>query len=167
MTKTQIRILKSHYGPRWHLYRHNLKNKNKKLLLGEKFIINNVLPGPVFAHQCLGEIYQGILDVHTNYHTPVSTILLINNVEFKYKTVYELVSMIADYKKYLIPNGRIIVTLNIVFLKYDRLNISVISLCNQLIESFIKQKLFCNRHFVNIKNGDGLGHILLSLNYYD
>jgi hypothetical protein len=167
MTKTQIRILKSHYGSRWHLYRHNRKNKEKKLLLGEKFIINNVLPGPVLAHQCLGEIYQGILDVHTDFCAPVSTVLLINNVEFKYKTVDELVSLIADYKKYLKSEGRIIVTLDITCLRYDRLNISLTSLCNQLIESFIRQKFSCNKHLVDTKNVNGLGHLLLSLTHHD
>ena len=168
MNKTQIRILKSHYGPRWHLYRHNYKNKDKKLFLEEKFIISNTLPGLVFAHQCLGEIYQGILDVHTHYQTSVSTVLLINNVEFKYKTVNELVSIVADYKKCLVPNGRIIVTLSMAFLKYDRLNISVDSLCNQLIESFNEQKLSCHKHYINIKNTatSGVGQIFLSLDHY-
>lgn len=167
MTKTQIRILKLHYGPRWHLYRHNSKNANKKLLLEEKFIINNTLPGPVFAYQCLGEIYQGILDVHTHYQAPVSTVLLINNIEFKYKTIDELVPMIADYKKYLRPNGRIIVALDIRYLKYDRLNMSVDSLCDCAIDSFEELQLVCHQHYVNIKNSTyGMGHIFLSLDHY-
>jgi hypothetical protein len=167
MTKTQIRLLKSHYGPRWHLYRHNSKHANKKLLLEEKFIINNALPGPVFAHQCLGEIYQGILDVHTHGHTPVSTVLLINNIEFKYKTIDELVPMVADYKKYLVLNGRIIVTLDLTYLKYDRLNTSIDSLRDCTINSFKKQQLVCGQHYVNIKNStQGLGHIFLSLDHH-
>ena len=168
MTKTQIRILKSHYGTRWELYRYNSKNKDKKLLLEEKFIISNSLPGPVFAHQCLGEIYQDILDVHTHYHAPVPTVLLVNNVEFKYKTIDELVLMVADYKKYLVPAGRIIVTLSVTYLKYDRLNISVVSLCNHLIEAFKKQNLVCHKHYVNIKNTaiSGVGQLFLSLDHY-
>tara|TARA_R110000868_G_scaffold408966_1_gene693531 strand:- start:827 stop:1333 length:507 start_codon:yes stop_codon:yes gene_type:complete len=167
MTKAQVRILKSHYGPRWHLYRYNSKNTNKKLLLEEKFIINNTLPGPVFAHKCLGEIYQGILDVHTQYYAPVPTVLLINNVEFKYKTIDELITMIADYKKYLVPNGRIIVTFSLSCIKYDRLNISVDSLCDWAINLFKKQQLACHKHYVNIKNSThGIGQIFLSLDYH-
>jgi hypothetical protein len=167
MTKTQIRQLKSHYGSRWRVYRHNQKHHDKKLFLEEKFVVDNVLPGPVLAKDCLGEIYQHVLNVQTQCQGLTKTILLINNPEFKYKTVNELVDIVCANKKDIDRPGRIIVTFSLFFVIYDRLNNSVETLVEQLVEQFKTKDLVCHKKYVNTSLANGVGQIFLSLDCHD
>lgn len=167
MNKTQIRQLKSHYGARWRVYRHNQKHSVKQLLLEEKFVVDNVLPGPVFAKNCLGEIYQHVLDIQTQYQCPTNTVLLINNLEFKYKTVNELVDIVCDNKQHVVNAGRIIVTFSLFFIIYDRLNEPVDNLIDQFVRKFKTRNLVCHKKYANTLLDNGVGQIFLSLDRCD
>lgn len=119
MKKHQARELKSHFGARWAELRHLHKTGEHVLCYENKYILNHVLPGPVLALDCLGELYQGILDIDTQPKRSYETLLLINNIQFKYLTVAELADTIAQYRHMA---RRIIVNFNFNFLIYDRLS---------------------------------------------
>jgi hypothetical protein len=124
MLKEQIRTLKSHYLARWAVMRHNQKNKNKVLLLEDQFVIKNLLSGTTLCYNCLGEAYQGIIDLGSN--KKYNNLVLINNLEFKYKTVDQInlwLQELAD--DWLLPGGRIIFSVEHKFLIYNRIEISV------------------------------------------
>jgi hypothetical protein len=160
MNKTSIRALKSHYGVRWTELRHYQKTNNHVLCLENQFIIKETLPGPVLAIDCLGEVYQGILDVDTRPTRQYNTLLLINNIEFKYCTVESLVELIKHYSN-SIP--RVIVNFSFSFLIYNRLSVApgtvIDQIENQLADQFcIRKKLL----LTSIANY-GFGHAFLSL----
>jgi GMP synthase PP-ATPase subunit len=160
MTKHNIRTLKSHYGVRWAELRHFQKTKEHVLCLENKFIINEALPGPVLGIDCLGEVYQGILDIDTVASRKYNTLLLINNVEFKYSTVDELASVIKKYS-----NGipRVIVNFSIAFLIYDRLALSPKTVLNQIEQQLQDEYQVKNRLLFNRINNYGFGNAFLSL----
>ena len=138
MTKDRVRLLKSHYGVRWTAFRHNRKNPNKILPIEEKVVTNNVLPGRVLAHNCLGEMYQDLFDVVT-VPEACSTVILINPLEFKYQTPQQIVDQLSCYRAYLLPNGRIIANVDTKFLIYHRLCLSRQTLCNKFKQMIAAQ----------------------------
>jgi len=134
MTKTQIRTLKSHYLSRWAVMRHNQKHDQKVLLITDQFVLKNLLPGSTLCYDCLGEMYQGIIpNLSTTTNTKIyNNLVLINNIEFKYKTL----DQIAEYinlltKAVLNPGGRVILSFEHRFLNYNRVAISNSSLISQ------------------------------------
>jgi len=160
MNKADIRALKSHYGVRWAELRHYQKTNEHVLCLENQFIIKEALPGPVLAIDCLGEVYQGILDVDIVPTRQYNTLLLINNIEFKYRTVESLVDLIKQYS-----NGipRVIVNFSFSFLIYNRLSVTpdtvITQIEKQLADQYrIRKKLL----FTGITNY-GFGHAFLSL----
>lgn len=163
MTKTHIRNLKSHYLARWTVMRHNQKNKNKILLLEDQFVLKNLLPGATLCYNCLGEIYEGIIDQSSSkkYHN----LVLINNLEFKYKTVSEINAWLFQLAKNLLePGGQIILSIEHRFLIYDRVNISV----NTLLSSwFDNSKNFTILKFINLlgKTNPGYGDYFFCVRY--
>jgi len=166
MNKTEIRILKSHYGARWTEFRYNRKHTDKILCLENRFILSEIVNEPVLALNCLGENFKDIIDIHivpADYK--YQTLLLINNVEFKYKTVDQLVNLIVKYSSmHLAPNGRIIVNINMMFLIFDRLEFSLHSILDQIIQQLNNHKFKINKRLLLTKNINfGFGNIFLSL----
>jgi hypothetical protein len=160
MNKTSIRALKSHYGVRWAELRHHQKTNDHVLCLENQFIIKEALPGPVLAIDCLGEVYRGILDVDIAPTRQYNTLLLINNIEFKYCTVEKLVELIKRYS-----NGipRVIVNFSFSFLIYNRILVTPDTVMDQIETQLADQ--YCVRKkllFTNITN-HGFGHAFLSL----
>jgi hypothetical protein len=137
MKRHQVRQLKSHFGARWAELRHLHKTGKHVLCYQNKYILNHVLPGPVLALDCLGELYQGILDIDTEPKRDYETLLLINNIQFKYLTVEQLANTITQYQKMA---KRIIVNFNFHFLIYDRLSTVPTNIADQL-------KKLLHKHF--------------------
>ena len=160
MNKALIRALKSHYGVRWAELRHYQKTNDHVLCLENQFIIKEALPGPVLAIDCLGEVYRGILDVDIAPTRQYNTLLLINNIEFKYCTVKSLVELIKQYS-----NGipRVIVNFSFSFLIYNRMSVTPGTVMGQIETQLADQ--YCVRKkllFPSIIN-HGFGHAFLSL----
>ena len=160
MNKPSIRALKSHYGVRWTELRHYQKTNDHVLCLENQFIIKESLPGPVLAINCLGEVYRGILDVDITPTRQYNTLLLINNIEFKYRTVESLVDLIKQYS-----NGipRVIVNFSFSFLIYNRLSVTpgtvIAQIENQLADQYhIRKKLL-----ITSSTNYGFGNTFLSL----
>jgi len=160
MSKNQIRQLKSHFGVRWAELRYWQKTSQHRLCLENKFILSQVLAGPVVAPDCLGEVYQGLIDVDTSVKRSYNTVLLINNMAFKYKTIEQLAKLILSFKS---VGKRIIVNFNFNFLIYDRLKYTPAQLLEQL------EQLLCCDFTVNKKillhkiTNHGFGNVFLSL----
>lgn len=151
MNKSQTRLLKSHYLARWAVLRHNHKNANKVLLVHDQFVLKNLLPGSTLCYNCLGDMYQGIVpDLHTNAGQQHNNLVLINNVEFKYKNVDELAEYVCDLaQKHLLPKGRVILSIEHRFLIYDRVAVSV----QTMLLRFVKQM----KNFVPVASINLLG----------
>jgi hypothetical protein len=107
--------------------RHNQKKSNKILLIADKFVLNNIKPGTTLCFNCLGDMYFDIIEnVHVSPHGLYDNLVLINNVEFKYKTVDELCGYINQLaSKSLAPSGRIVFSFEHKYLIYDRMSQSV------------------------------------------
>ena len=163
MTKHQIRYLKSHYLARWAVMRHNQKNTNKIILLEDQFVLKNLMPGTTLFHDCLGEIYKGMVD--TQASPRYNNLVLINNLEFKYKTVEEINHRIQTLaQQLLVPNGRIIFSIEHKFLHYNRITTSVDDL---LVNWFANFKKFKMIKFLNLlgKANPGYGTYFFCVDY--
>lgn len=163
MNKFQIRKLKSHYGVRWTAFKYNRKHQQKILPSEEKFVLDNVLPGKVVAYDCLGELYQNILDVSVDLQL-CNTIVLINPIRFKYKNTQQLCKEIVSFGKYLLPGGRIIANIDLKSLIYPRLYISIPTLCDQIKEICRSAGFDSNYSLIPLdKSNHGYGQIYLIL----
>jgi hypothetical protein len=121
-------MLKSHYQSRWALLRHNQKNIQKILLLDDQIVLKNLLSGDTLCYNCLGDIYNGIvanlsLDIADKKY---QNVVLINNTEFKYKTLDQIAEYITDLaNRALLPNGRLIISFQHQFLIYNRVELGI------------------------------------------
>jgi hypothetical protein len=140
MNKSKIRELKSHYQERWAVLRHNQKNQQKILLTSDLFVIKNLLPGSTLCYNCLGDVYQTIIpNLSTAIDGKYNNLVLINNVEFKYKTLDEISKYIEKLSdQVLLSNGRVILSFEHRFLIYDRVGLSVQSLFSNWLKSLQK-----------------------------
>lgn len=138
MTKLEIRSLKSHYLARWAVMRHNQKNSKKIVLLEDQFVLKNLSQGSTICYNCLGEMYQDIIEnLSVTPTAKYNNLVLINNVEFKYKTVDEINQWVLDLAtQVLVPGGRIIMSINHKFLVYNRIEISTDTLVQTWTKNF-------------------------------
>ena len=167
MTKTQIRMLKSHYLSRWAVLRHNQKNNQKILLLTDQFVLKNLLPGNTLCHNCLGEVYQNIIpNLSTSADSKTyNNLVFLNNIEFKYKTIDQIGEYISLLSKnVLLPGGRVILSFEHRFLIYDRVHISNSSLISQWIQRFPELKLHTMINLLG-KSQPGYGDYFFCLTY--
>jgi hypothetical protein len=135
------------------------------LFIEEKFVISNVVPGTVLAVNSLGELYQDILPVVTSTTQPVSNVLFMSPPEFRYTTLNQILDHIDAAVTYLEPNGRLIVNINLFYLIYDRLNVSLDSYCNQLLSKILKMGFTLHSKWLNRDVvTDGYGHLYLCFN---
>jgi hypothetical protein len=160
MTKNQVRQLKSHFGIRWAEFRHWQKTKQHCLCLENKFILSATLPGPVLALDCLGEVYQGIIDIDTDNVRNYNTMLLVNNMVFKYKTVEQLADLILQCK---LVAHRLIVNFNSALLIYDRLALTPAQVVDQLEHRVDKDFVTHKKIVLNTIPNHGFGNVFLSL----
>jgi hypothetical protein len=136
MNKKEIRRLKTHYGARWVIMRHNQKNSNKILLVIDNFVLKNLIKGSTLCYNCLGNVYNDIIpQLHTEHDDiTYNNLVLINNIEFKYKTIDEISDNVSFLsKKFLKPGGRLIFSIDHRFLIYNRVEQSV----NSMLDSFV------------------------------
>jgi len=166
MRKTQIRVLKSHYLARWAVLRHNQKHSQKLLLIQDQFVLKNLLPGDTLCYNCLGEMYKTIIpNLSTTADKKYNNLVLINNIEFKYKTPDQLKVLLEELsEKLLLPNSRIILSFEHKFLIYDRIGISVNSLINNWLAELKKFKLVSKILLLG-KSQPGYGDYFFCLDY--
>jgi hypothetical protein len=170
MNKTQIRVLKTHYGCRWSELKHNKKNKQQVLLLENLFFLSNLKPGKTIAYNCLGEIYKSThnFDVTINDELTYQNLILMNNLEFKYKTPTQLFELIDNYSKAANVKGRICVNLNSAYVLYDRLNYTLNDLVNEFVKSFATKKYVLVKKLTTTKiKNYGYGNIFLILDNHE
>jgi hypothetical protein len=137
--------------------RHNQKNSNKILLVADKFVLKNLTPGPTLCFNCLGDMYSEIIEnMHVIPEDVYNNLVLINNVEFKYKTVDELCDYITQVAaQYLATTGRIIFSFEHKYLMYDRVDVSVNSM---LLSIANKLPHFRQLNFVNLLGKSPAGY---------
>lgn len=143
--------------------RHNQKNQKKILVLEDQFVLKNLISGSTLCYNCLGEIYQGMIDL-----SPIekySNLVLINNIEFINLTVDQTNSWIQDLAdRFLKPGGRIIISLEHKFIIYNRVEISVNTLVSTWFKNSNRLKLI---KFLNLlgKTNPGYGDYFFCIDY--
>lgn len=168
MTKVFVRMLKSHYLSRWAVLRHNQKRREKILLFADQFILKNLLPGNTLVHDCLGDMYKDIianLSLKPEPGVKYQNLVLVNNIEFKYKTTDQLSEYIENLAaQTLTEQGRIILSFEHRFLIYNRIEVSVDSMLNDLLLSFKRSKL---KQIINLigRSPPGYGDYFICLDY--
>ena len=167
MYKIHIRKLKNHYLERWAVLRHNQKNAQKILLIQDHFVIKNLLPGDTLCYNCLGELYQNIIsNLSTTADKKYNNLVLINNVEFKYKTLDKLTEYLVELSdRLLLPKGRLIVSFEHKFLIYDRVGTSVESLFDNWSKNLQKFNLISKILLLG-KSQPGYGDYFFCLEYH-
>lgn len=127
MQKQLIREIKSHYGYRWNLLKHNRRQSNHKLItLHDKVIINSITSGPTLIMDVIGLQYQDLISSLSIHNDAVKekykNILLINNIVFKYKTLDSIANYVLGITdQFLDKSGVVIVGFNYQFIKFNRL----------------------------------------------
>ena len=143
--------------------RHNQKNHNKILLLEDQFILKNLIPGATICHNCLVQMYLDVVELTAS--SKCNNLVLINNLEFKYKTVDQINSWVLELaEQVLLPGGRIILSVSHQFLIYNRVGISVDTLTKTWFDNF---KKFKSIKFLNLltKSNPGYGDYFFCVEY--
>jgi hypothetical protein len=131
------------------------------------FVIKNLLLGDTLCYNCLGEMYQTIIpNLSTTADKKYNNLILVNNIEFKYKTPDELAVYLVELSaQLLLPGGRVIVSFEHRFLIYDRVSISVESLFVTWLKSLQKFNLVSKISLLG-KSGYGYGDYFFCLEYH-
>ena len=167
MTKSQVRKLKSHYLSRWAMMRLNQKQDQKVLLITDQFVLKNIIGDSTLCLDCLGDMYR---DIIVNLSTSMdgkkyNNLVLINNIEFKYKTLDQIANYIDELaSKVLLPNGRIILSFAHQFLIYNRVDIAIdtlLDLWTQRLKNFKLHRMLNLRS----KSQPGYGDYFFCLDY--
>jgi len=133
MQKNIIRFYKSTYNKRWPLLKHNLKNSELQLMsLHDKLITNNICSGSTLCLNFMGLQYIKLIknltveDNLLNYrYGPINekyNNLIVDWDRFKYKTLYLIAKEVIELcNTLLLDNGKMIISFNYQFLKFNRL----------------------------------------------
>jgi hypothetical protein len=151
-------MINSYCGFRQVIYQRNLTSDDITLFYIDKFIINNLCPGSSICLDDIPNYYKNIIDDLNMSHEKYDNIIIINNSNFAYKTSIEINTLLTDYKNLLTEHGRILISLNLHNIIYDRVNVTVDSIVDQSVTNF---KLL--NKFINFKLPTGYGHCFLVL----
>jgi len=167
LNRIKFRNCKSHFGFRWVIYTLNRKSKNKTLFALDKFVLKNLSAGTTYCFDDLPDFYVGIIE---SLYTAVddkkfTNLISINCQEFKYKTPAQINLIIEDYLRLLDDQGRLIFSVNLDNLIYDRVNLSINTLIDQWILELAKMKLTLTAKLVNFNAPAGYGHCFFALTY--
>jgi hypothetical protein len=111
-------------------------------------------------------MYKTIIsNLSTTADKKYDNLVLINNIEFKYKTVAQLTVLLEELSEnFLLPNGRVILSFEHRFLIYDRVGVSVDLLFNNWLEGLTKFKLVSKILLLG-KSQPGYGDYFFCLDY--
>jgi len=166
MNKLKIRYYKNHYGQRWSVLRYNQKHRDKVLLVEDKITLSYIdtEKSSCFV-DCLGDTYKHLPGVSIDLDRRYDNLIFINNIEFKYSDVQQLVNKLKKYIKFLNTGGTMVVWLDIYYLIFDRVNHTVDDLANQFIECS-KDIGLINKKYINLvnKSDRGFGNLFFVFN---
>lgn len=129
-------------------------------MLEEKFVLNNVVSGTVLAHDGLGALYQGILPM-TDIG-PADNLLIINPLSFSYQSLDSIVDQIVVALPKLRVDGRMILNIDLFFVIYDRINVSIDSLTQQFITKLQCHDMVVQSKLLLKQTPPGYGQLFLS-----
>jgi len=166
MNKLNIRSYKSHYGQRWSVFRYNQKHRDKVLLVEDKITLSHIDAGKNSCFvDCLGDTYKHLPCVSIDLDRVYDNLIFINNIEFKYCNVQQLVNKFKKYIEFLDTGGTMVIWLDIYYLIFDRVNCTVDDLANQFIEC-LKDIGLVNKKYLNLvnKSDRGFGNLFFVFN---
>jgi uncharacterized protein YukE len=108
MQKSQVRLLKKHYGVRW---------RSTTPDLHEKYVLQMLVPGTSLAFDC---VTVPAPDLAINQLGSYNNVLALNLPRFKYKTLEELANQIKQLQQQTCYQGHIFVSFNFQFVNFNR-----------------------------------------------
>ena len=120
MQKTLVRSLKSHYGYRWVILRHNQKHADKIGSIHDAVIKKYLVAGSTLAIDYIGHQYQTVIpDLSVDQPGMYDNLLMVNPIKLKYKSLDEIAVEIQQVAKQC--RQRLIVGFNFQFVQFNRL----------------------------------------------
>lgn len=120
MQKNLVRSLKSHYGYRWEILRHNQKHAEKIRSIHDAVIMHYLVPGSTLALEFVGYQYQGLIpDLAVDQPGVYDNVLMLNTIPMKYHSLPELGEIVIQTAQQC--KHRLIVGFNFQFTKFNRL----------------------------------------------
>lgn len=134
MQKNLVRKLKSHYGYRWQILRHNQKNIDKIGSIHDAMLKKYLVPGTTLNIDYIGYQYQDIIpNLYVDQPGVYDNLLMLNSIKLKYRSLDEIADQIQISLQQC--RHRMIVGFNFQFLQFNRLKQNF----NQDIEHWINQ----------------------------
>ena len=134
MQKNLVRKLKSHYGYRWQILRHNQKNTGKIGSIYDAVLKKYLVPGTTLAIDYIGYQYQDIIpNLYVDQPGMYDNLLMLNSMSLKYRSLDEIADQIQKSSRQC--RHRMIVGFNFQFLQFNRLKYNF----NQAIVLWINQ----------------------------
>jgi len=120
MQKNLIRSLKSNYGYRWEILRHNQKHTEKIGSIHDAVILQYLVPGSTLAFEFVAHQYQGIIpDLAIDQPGVYDNVLMLNTLSMRYQSLPELREIVIKAAQQC--RHRLIVGFNFQFIKFNRL----------------------------------------------
>ena len=120
MQKNLIRSLKSNYGYRWEILRHNQKHTEKIGSIHDAVILQYLVPGSTLAFEFVAYQYKGIIpDLVIDQPGVYDNVLMLNTLATRYKSLSELREIVIKAAQQC--RHRLIVGFNFQFIKFNRL----------------------------------------------
>ena len=120
MQKNLIRSLKSNYGYRWEILRHNQKHTEKIGSVHDAVILHYIVPGSTLAFEFVSHQYQGIIpNLAIDQPGIYDNVLMLNTLSTRYQSLPELREIVIKAAQQC--RHRLIVGFNFQFIKFNRL----------------------------------------------
>jgi hypothetical protein len=120
MQKNLVRSLKSHYGYRWEILRHNQKHSEKIRSIHDAVIMHYLVPGSTLALEFVGHQYQELIpNLAVDQPGVYDNVLMLNTRSMKYHSLPKLGEMVITAAQQ--SSHRLIVGFNFQFIKFNRL----------------------------------------------
>jgi hypothetical protein len=111
MQKYQVRLLKTHYGSRW---------KNSTLSLHDRVILKMLTPGTSLGFDCMSRP-DIIPNLKISQNGKYNNVIAMNLPRFKYRNLNQIATILLEFQKQTMTNGRIFVSFNFQFVNFNRL----------------------------------------------
>jgi hypothetical protein len=120
MQKNLIRSLKSNYGYRWQILRHNQKHTEKIGSVHDAVILKYLVPGSTLAFDYVSHQYQGIIpELAIDQPGVYDNVLMLNTLATRYQSLPELREIVIKTAQQC--RRRLIVGFNFQFVQFNRL----------------------------------------------
>jgi hypothetical protein len=122
MQKSLVRDLCVHYGYRWAIMRHNLRNDEQWVTPYDRYILDHLQPGVTTACEYIGNQYAKLVPgINIDSAGPCDNLIAANSTFYKYRTLDQIGELLTELGTRLNPQGRLFAGFNFQFVNFNRL----------------------------------------------